>query len=590
MTNPNQAATAQEDALVQIAEGIDAYLNGGPDREAEHINLGKALKFDLQSIRAQWIEARTQRAKHTGAQKVVKPLALASSPPKQTQEPKLPQRSDTDLAVVTPPQAPAGDEYLIAMNHRHAIIDNVGGKTVIASVEPSTLDPSIETLVYHTKADFLLRYSNRSIPITTADGDTVRKPLGQWWLGHRLRRQYRSVTFQPAGPLEVDGCLNLWRRWGVDAVAGDWSLIRNHIEAVVAGGNSIFAEYVIRWIAWSIQHPDRQAEVALILIGEKGCGKGTLGRVLQRIFGLHAFQVSSSEEVIGKFNAHLQDCVLLIADEAFWGDKYKQCAGRLQSMITEPTLTIEPKGIGRFQIRNCLHIMMLAEPGWVIPAGRHERRYAAFEVSSLRRGDKDYFKRLHQQIDAGGAEAMFFDLQVMDLGDWHPREIPEELLHGAALQKQQSHSLPPLEQWYLGLLHDGTLPGAVPKHPNSTLTRNLIEDAKEKLPRLRFNLTNESLRNFLDMDAGEGVGNVCTKYRTSAANGWAFPPLAECREGWTRIYGAVKWDNPAEEWSKKAEGDLFYTPPFAKPLVAPTAIETLTGAHPAMVGKLVRRI
>jgi len=67
-------------------------------------------------------------------------------------------------------------------------------------------------------------------------------------------------------------------------------------------------------------------------------------RCLQRIFGVHAFQVTSREEVIGKFNGHLQDCVLFIADEAYWGGD-KRCVGRLQGMITEPTLPIERKNI-----------------------------------------------------------------------------------------------------------------------------------------------------------------------------------------------------------------------------------------------------
>jgi hypothetical protein len=39
----------------------------------------------------------------------------------------------------------------------------------------------------------------------------------------------------------------------------------------------------------------------------------------QRIFGAHAFQVTSRDEVIGKFNGHLQDCILFVADEAYWG-------------------------------------------------------------------------------------------------------------------------------------------------------------------------------------------------------------------------------------------------------------------------------
>jgi hypothetical protein len=104
---------------------------------------------------------------------------------------------------------------------------------------------------------------------------------------------------------------------------------------------------------------------------------------------------------------------------------------------------------------------MLAEPGWVIPAGRYERRYAALSVSDARMGDRDYFNALHRQIDNGGAEAMMWDLQRLDLDGWHPRVIPKSLLKGSALQEQQIHTLPPLEQWYLSLLEDGRIPGAL---------------------------------------------------------------------------------------------------------------------------------
>jgi energy-coupling factor transporter ATP-binding protein EcfA2 len=287
----------------------------------------------------------------------------------------------------------------------------------------------------------------------------------------------------------------------------------------------------------------------LVLVGPKGAGKGTLVRCLQRIFGAHAFQVTSWEEVIGKFNGHLQDCVLFVADEAYWGGD-KRCVGRLQGMITEPTLPIERKGFDLIQVPNFLHVVMLAEPGWVIPAGRFERRYAAVAVSSARLGDREYFRTLHRQIEKGGAEAMFYELEGMNLDGWHPREIPEALLRNPELQKQQSHTLPPLEQWYVMLLHNGVLPGALAGKPNTAYTRSLIEDTKTKIPRLRWDLTEVGLPNFL-LDE-ESIGIVCAKYRSSNNNGWTFPPLAEARAAWSQRYGSVKWDNPdAEDWSKK---------------------------------------
>jgi len=379
----------------------------------------------------------------------------------------------------------------------------------------------------------------------------LRMPLGTWWLSHRDRRQHRGVTFCPGALEVVSECLNMWQGLGVVPKAGDWGLIRQHIEEVIAGGNREFGDYVIRWIAWSVQNPAAQAEVALVLIGHKGAGKGTLVRVLQRIFGAHAFQVTSREEVIGKFNGHLQDCILFVADEAYWGGD-KRCVGRLQGMITEPTLPIERKGFDLILVPNYLHVVMLAEPGWVIPAGRYERRYAALTVSDVKMGDRNYFNALHRQIANGGAEAMMWDLQQMPLEGWHPREIPESLLKGTALQEQQVHTLPPLEQWYLSLLQDGRIPGALvndnPKskklsRPSTAYTKSLREDAMQRYPRLRFELSDNTIEEFMTNKSWPKA----TKFRDNRNNGWTFEPLTQSRAQWDRRYSPQKW-NDVPEW------------------------------------------
>lgn len=374
----------------EAAEKVRAgWLNqirlAGADAEAEAFDRRWAAAFEKE--RAELKAAIAERAERAEPEDEAQPakvgLPAVVLPPPPLQPPK-----------------PNWDEAVAAMNTQHAIIENVGGKTVIASWEPSPIDLNRLMVVFQSKESFLLRYSNRSVwfdvPNKRGGGSHSESvALGPWWLSHRDRLQFRGVTFRPGEPKVVHECLNLWQGWGVEARAGDWGLIREHIEAVLAGGNAEFAEYVVRWIAWSIQNPAAPAEVALVLIGEKGAGKGTLVRCLQRIFGAHAFQVTSREEVIGKFNGHLQDCVLFVADEAYWGGD-KRCVGRLRGMITETTLPIERKGIDLIQVPNYLHVLMLAEPGWVIPAGRFERRYAALAVSSDRRGDREYFRALHR--------------------------------------------------------------------------------------------------------------------------------------------------------------------------------------------------
>jgi Family of unknown function (DUF5906) len=573
ITNAAEAAEWIAQAQFDHGEGI------GPDLEAKSLTLARQFGLKEPPIRFRWAKARAKRAEEASVAAPAQPEPEAE-PEKVlggTPEPRV------MLPAVIPPTPPpvTWDDAIEAMNDRHAIIDNVGGKTVIAGWEPSQLDPARMVVVFQNKESFLLRYSNRYAIIDVSDGRggtrQTSMALGQWWLSHRQRRQYRGVTFLPAGPKVVNECLNLWRGWGVEPKPGDWSLIREHIEVVLAGGNKEFSDYITRWIAWAIQNPAAQAEVALVLIGVKGVGKGTLVRCLQRIFGVHAFQVTSREHVIDKFNGHLQDCILFIADEAYWGGD-KRCVGRLQGMITEPTLPIERKGLDVFEVKNFLHVIMLAEPGWVIPAGRYERRYAAIAVSGAKRGDKAYFKALHRQIYNGGAEAMFYDLAAMDLGDWHPREIPEALLTNPALQKQQSHTLPPLEQWYVMLLHDGRIPGAFKKGKSdvrsTAYTMSLIEDARKKVPRLH-DLTEVALRNFLVNE--DQIGAICTKHRGASGNGWTFPPLAEAREAWSRQYGPQQWDAPDMiDWGK--------APPKAKE--APKADEANADAPPTSPPKL----
>jgi hypothetical protein len=584
----------EEAAQAIIAQLLDECRKGTSDREAEALQLANEFELDEEYVRKKFENARDLWAAAKKISSSPQPL-IVSEPSKavvrwpRPQLPKLtdktaapgmaanqaalpkpeaassaepePEPARTMLPAVVvppplpPPSTPIWDDAIAAINEQHAIIENVGGKTVIASWEPSSLDLERLMVVFQSKDSFLLRYSNRFVPVEVPDGRGGSKwttaRLGQWWLGHRNRRQYRGVTFRPGSPKVVNECLNLWQGWGVEPKAGDWNLIREHIEVVLAGGNREFADYIIRWIAWAIQNPAAQAEVALVLIGEKGTGKGTLVRCLNRIFGAHAFQVTGREEVIGKFNGHLQDCVLFVADEAYWGGD-KRCVGRLQGMITETTLPIERKGIDLVQVPNYLHVLMLAEPGWVIPAGRFERRYAALAVSNGRRGDRAYFKALHEQIHKGGAEAMMWDMQRMDLNGWHPRDIPETLLKNSALQEQQGLTLPPLEQWYVMLLHNGRLPGGLAKRPCIALTTSLFDDVLDRVPRLRWELTEVKLRDFLVDE--KRIGIVCKKYRSAAANGWIFPPLDECRAAWERIYGPHRWDNPdAREWGEKAK-------------------------------------
>jgi Family of unknown function (DUF5906) len=388
--------------------------------------------------------------------------------------------------------------------------------------------------VFYGSDDFRLLLNNQKVQV----GDDAIG-LATWWLNHKSRRQYKGVVFRPGEPSEVGGRLNLWRGWAIEPRKGDWLLMRRHIKEVLAAGDEASDEYIIKWTAWALQNPGLMAEVALVFKGGKGVGKGAFVKALLRIFGQHGLQVGSMKMLTGNFNAHLMDCSLLYADEAYWpGDKSAE--GMLKLIITEEQLPIEKKTFDVISADNALHLIMAGNDDWVAPASMDERRFAAFEVSDKYQGDTDYFKALFKQtLDEGGVAAMMFDLLELDLNGWHPRyNVPQTAL----LQDQKRLSLPAGDQWWLHLLEEGSLPGAIEENPRRAPSAVLFAEAKKLIPGLKYS-SPHILARFL-----RKRGCIDCRVGGGKTRSWEFPPLAEARAAWDAAIG----DNNSH-WSDQAD-------------------------------------
>jgi hypothetical protein len=215
----------------------------------------------------------------------------------------------------------------------------------------------------------------------------------------------------------------------------------------------------------------------------------------------------------------------------------------LKGLITERTLMIEQKFVDAVQWLSRLHILMSANAEWVVPASYDERRFAVFDVSNRYpqgacpvEKRMAYFDALFRELNNGGLEAMLYDLLHSDLGDWHPRQVYET----EGLRAQKERSLPPLDQWFVEILQEGTLPpsGTFDGRRDFVMTRTLMEDVKERVPRAHQQyLSEQDLATYLK-ERG------CIRTRTNTVRGWIFPPLAELRGEWARRFGGWPWDMP----------------------------------------------
>jgi hypothetical protein len=444
--------------------------------------------------------------------------------------------------IEDPPLAPTGNKRLDAMNARYFVVQE-GGKTFVGTFET---ERGRRTLMLMQFTDFRNLHMHKLVPVGKKD-----IPLGVWWLRQSKRRQYDGLVFHPGNNARVvEGKLNLWRGWAFQPRPGDWSKLRDHIWIVVASRRKEVFEYVMNWLAWCVQNPDQRAEVVLVMQGRRGTGKGTVANAMCKLFGQHSLQISSAEHLVGRFNGHLRDTVLLFADEAYWPGN-KGAEGTIKRLVTEPTIFIEAKGRDGVEVPNLLHVMMASNEDWVVPAGERERRYFTLKVNDDKLQNHAWFKEINEQLEDGGYGAMLYDLLHHDLGDFHPRQLPK----CNDLTSQQALSLGPLDSWWAELLETGMLSGCDPEQPNRAVSNKyeekvtlgmsdrlvgrpgLYDQARGIDPRLRT-VSDHKLGGFL---AEQGCDN---SRRVMRRRGWTFPELSECREKWEARFPGWPWRNP----------------------------------------------
>jgi hypothetical protein len=170
-------------------------------------------------------------------------------------------------------------------------------------------------------------------------------------------------VFDPG--LKDPKAFNLWRGFSVEPAKGKCKRYLAHLFENVCRGNGEHFNYLLNWMARAVQSPELQGEVAVVMRGREGTGKGVAISQFGKLFGQHYLHISQPDHLTGHFNAHLQSVSVLFADEAFFaGDRRHE--GVLKALITEPTLMVEIKGVDAFQVRNSLHVMNVEQQ----PMGR----------------------------------------------------------------------------------------------------------------------------------------------------------------------------------------------------------------------------
>lgn len=444
----------------------------------------------------------------------------------------------------------SGEEVFIEeMNSKHSVIKNYGGKCLVLT-RNSDPDTGREYYTPQRFADIRSAYLNRKIAVMV-DGKPRFFDGGDFWLKHPKRQEFETAGLYPKGcPSSI---FNFWRGLSVVPQQGDWSFIKTHIQEILANGNETHADYIIKWLAYAVQNPEKRAGVALAFIGGRGTGKSLFVKGICKIFGQNANHISNPQHLTGNFNAHLEDTCLLYVDEAYWPGNMS-AEGTLKRLITESDLNIERKGIDMITVPNRLKIIFTSNDSWVVPAGEDERRFAVFYVSDERQQDHGYFSKLVSELNGNGLAAMLYDLLAINLDDWAPhRDIPVT----EALVQQKIESLGPIAQTIFSFLENGELPfGWRNQSGVDVPTQKLVDYINGA--RHGRKVTTQALGNFLGSGPSKSrkkKGSLRFKNCGGGGipRGFFFPTLKDARDAWDRSMFPCEW-NELTTWTIISDG------------------------------------
>ncbi len=429
------------------------------------------------------------------------------------------------------------------LNEKHAVVGDIGGKCRIISEVSDGVMGRRTRLSFQSAADFKLRYCNQFVSYQAGNGTTVSKQLGDWWLFNPNRRQYEMIVFAPE--MEVPGAYNLWKGFAFQSRPGKCDLFLAHVMNNICRGSEVLYDYLMGWMASAVQRPASPGHTAIVMRGTQGSGKSFFAKSFGALFGRHFLQVSDPKHLIGSFNAHLRDCVVLFGDEAFYaGDKKHESV--LKMLVTEEMITIEAKGVDAQAAPNFVHLIMASNDDWVVPAGTDERRFLVLDVSDEQKQRSAYFRAIQQELDGGGYEALLYKLRTMDLSSFDIRSLPKTA--GLADQKRLSYTVE--QDWWFAKLETGDLLtdggwsdeviSAVLKDDYVNHTRAFRSTARSSETRLGMFLKKVvpdawHLRSRASgMHEFEIGGHV---KRVNNPTTHRFPPLEECRRVWDERFG-----------------------------------------------------
>lgn len=280
------------------------------------------------------------------------------------------------------------------------------------------------SLVYELSDTVFDAQECKLVPLASVRNICSSRMVFRNWMESANKRIVRveEVGFDPAGSDKRIKC-NLWAGWPTEPVAGDHDSLLEllwHLCSAEDDPRAVY-DWVLKWLAYPLQHPGAKMKTALIIHGPQGSGKNMFMEAYASIYGQYA-RVIDQAAVEDKFNDWASRKLFMIADEVVARAELYHIKNKLKVLITGDTIRINPKNVGAYEERNHVNFCILSNE--VMPAilERDDRRHLV--IWTPPKMDAVFYERVKIEIEGGGVAALHHYLLTLPLGDFKPWTLP----------------------------------------------------------------------------------------------------------------------------------------------------------------------
>ncbi len=288
------------------------------------------------------------------------------------------------------------------------------------------------SLVYAHSGAVFDRQEHILLSVSDMRDACIRKDIHRGWVEHPNRDivRIREVGFDPTGSDPQITC-NLYGGWPTTPKAGKCDKLLDLLRYMCkADANAAaLANWVLKWIAFPIQHPGAKMKTTLVLHGPQGSGKNLFFEALMSIYGEYGDVIDQSA-VEDKFNDWASRKLFMIADEVVARSDLYHVKNKLKALITGDRIRINPKNFAAYWERNHLNLVFLSNETMPVVLEEDDRRHVVIWTPPPL--DQSFYDAVMAEIREGGVAALHDYLLHMDLGEFTAGAKPP--LTGAKLE------------------------------------------------------------------------------------------------------------------------------------------------------------